>query len=194
MIRLDPLEMQVCAPCNRLSPVGPPWFVLPVEEMDENQGVHSLEGSFDAFFRSEYRQVLGLAYVLAGSWPAAEELTMDAFERALRHWPNVAAMDSPGAWVRKLVSNAAVSRFRRLGAERRAHARLPASETTDMDSDSSEVWDAVRRLPVRQAQAIALFYVGGYTRKEIADLLGVSDESIKTHLDRARKRLEQELG
>lgn len=177
-----------------MSPIRARRFVLPVKEMDENQGVHSLEGSFDAFFRSEYRQVLGLAYVLAGSWSAAEELTMDAFEKTLRHWPSVTALDSPGAWVRKVVANSAVSRFRRLGAERRANARLQAGETTDVDSEVSEVWDAVRRLPVRQAQAIALFYVGGYTRMEIAHLLGVSDESIKTHLDRARKRLERELG
>jgi RNA polymerase sigma-70 factor (ECF subfamily) len=151
---------------------------------------------FEAFFRREYRRVLGLAFVLCGSQSVAEELTMDAFEAALRDWGRVGQFDSPGAWVRKVVSNSSTSRFRRKSAEARARLRLAGrGEPSVLDgSGDVEVWETVRRLPRRQAQAVALFYVEGYPRAEVARILEISEESVKTHLERARRQLEKELG
>lgn len=178
--------------------------MLSVEVMDELESPTDLPDrpvvgaalpSFDGFFRDEYRRVLGLAVVLSGSRPVAEELTMDAFEAALRHWERVSRMDSPGAWVRKVLSNTAVSRFRRMAAEARAKTRLSSTPEYPVEpTENAEVWEAVRRLPRRQAQAITLFYVEGYSRMEIGQVLGISAESVKTHLERARRRLQQELG
>lgn len=151
---------------------------------------------FETFFRREYRSVLGLAVVLCGHRAVAEELTMDAFEAAFKNWTMVSGLDDPGAWVRKVVSNASVSRFRRLAADARARLRMSGVSSVDTADlgEHAAVWQAVRRLPRRQAQTVALFYFEGYSRREIAELLGISDESVKTHLDRARRTLEQELG
>ncbi len=148
---------------------------------------------FDQFFRGEYRPVLGLAYVLCGNWSTAEELTMDAFEAALRRWRRVSALDMPGAWVRKVVANSVISRARKAQAERRATERLRSEQLSGALTASAEVWDSLRRLPRRQAQAAALFYVAGYGRAEVATTLGISEESVKTHLDRARQQLRKEL-
>lgn len=151
---------------------------------------------FEGFFRREYRSVLGLAVVLCRNRAIAEELTMEAFEAALRECPRVSSLDAPGAWVRKVVSNSSVSWYRRLAAEARALVRLSAERQPAPHDEgvSVSVWEAVRGLPRRQAQVIALSYVAGYDRREIADTLGISEESVKTHLERARKRLEHELG
>jgi RNA polymerase sigma-70 factor (ECF subfamily) len=152
------------------------------------------EEPFEAFFRREYRQVLGLALVLSGSHAVAEELAMDAFEKALRDWHRVRRLEAPGAWVRRVVSNSSVSRFRRLSAEARAKLRLSGSGEPVLDGSGDDgVWEAVRRLPRRQAQVVALFYVEGYGRAEVAHALGISEESVKTHLERARRQLEKEL-
>ncbi|MGH8928798.1 MAG: RNA polymerase sigma factor [Acidimicrobiia bacterium] len=151
---------------------------------------------FESFFRREYRPVLGLAFVLCGDRWVAEELTMEAFEAALRNWASVSGIESPGGWVRTVVANASVSRFRRMAAETRARIRLSRkSEGVVLDETrNAEVWEAVRHLPKRQAQTVALFYLEGYSRREIAASLGISEESVKTHLERARRRLEKELG
>jgi RNA polymerase sigma-70 factor (ECF subfamily) len=130
---------------------------------------------FEVFLRREYRSVLGLAIVLCRNRAVAEELTMEAFEAALREWPKVSSLDLPGAWVRRVVSNSAMSSYRRLSAEGRALVRL-SGDRTDASPDphaSASVWTAVRGLPRRQAQVIALFYVGGYGRREIAETLGI---------------------
>lgn len=166
------------------------------QDSPDDSLVVAAQEPFEGFFRREYRSVLGLALVLCGNRAVAEELTMDGFEAALRHWQTVSTLDSPGAWVRKVVSNASVSRYRRLAAEARARLRLSGEggEVVVDLAGNAFVWEAVRRLPRRQAQSVALFYVGGYSRLEIAQMLGISEESVKTHLDRARRRLGQELG
>jgi RNA polymerase sigma-70 factor (ECF subfamily) len=93
------------------------------------------------------------------------------------------------------VANSAVSRFRKLSAETRARLRISDSaEPSTLGTSGSEVWEAVRRLPRRQAQAVTLFYVEGYGRAEVARILKISEESVKTHLERARRQLEKELG
>jgi RNA polymerase sigma-70 factor (ECF subfamily) len=72
---------------------------------------------FGQFYRSEYRAVLGLAFALCRDRGVAEELVQEGFTAAFRRWDEVGRMDHPGAWVRRVVTNHAVSRFRRLGAE-----------------------------------------------------------------------------
>lgn len=165
------------------------------QDLPDDSPVVAASQPFEAFFRREYRSVLGLAFVLCGNHTVAEELTMEGFEAALRDWPRVSELDSPGAWVRKVVSNSSVSRFRRLAADARAKIRLSGGrEQVVSDSGGNiELWQAVRRLPRRQKQVVALFYVEEYTRREVGELLGISEESVKTHLDRARRRLAREL-
>jgi len=158
-------------------------------------GTDQLE-PFDEFFRREYRPVLAIAFALTGRRAEAEELTMETFEAALRHWDS-ATMSQPGAWVRRVVSNKAVSRFRRTAVEARALARLANDRSQGgfelADEESMDLWNAVRRLPARQAQVVVLFYVGGCSRSEVAELLDIKDETVKTHLERGWERLRKEL-
>jgi RNA polymerase sigma factor (sigma-70 family) len=58
---------------------------------------------------------------------------------------------------------------------------------------SDQVWEAVRRLPRRQARVVALTYLDGLSRREVAEVLDCSDETVKTHLERGRARLARVL-
>jgi RNA polymerase sigma-70 factor (ECF subfamily) len=151
--------------------------------------------SFDAFYRVEYRGVVALAAVLSGSRWAAEDLAQDAFAAAFRSWDVVGGYEFPNLWVRRVVANKSVSLLRRSMAEARARARLdgrpPLEELPD---ESEEVWDAVRRLPRRQTQAIALVYLDGLSTDEAGVVLGCSGGSVKTHLKRGRETLAKRLG
>lgn len=156
--------------------------------------VRSVE-DFAAFYRREYRGVATLTMVLVRDAAAAEDLTQEAFLRAHRDWDRVGYYDHPEAWVRRVATNLAVSRFRRLRAEARALLRSPGTTPVhDMDGNASEFWAEVRRLPARQAQAVALHYVEDRSVDDIAALLGVSPASVKTHLQRARRALAARFG
>jgi len=153
---------------------------------------------FEDFYRREQRRIVALAYVLCGSASVAEELAHDAFVKAMRSWSRVSRMNSPEAWVRRVVANAATSRFRRISAESRALLRLgsrPAVPPAGVELEGvADVWDAVRRLPRRQAQVIALVYLHDLSRRQTADVLGCTEETVKTHLERARRALADQLG
>jgi DNA-directed RNA polymerase specialized sigma24 family protein len=151
--------------------------------------------SFEAFYAREIRAVVGLAVVLSGNGRAAEDLAQEAFLAAYRNWSRVGSYEDPAAWVRRVVSNQAVSRFRRIAAETRALLRLggesfvvPAS-----DPEAIYVWREVRRLPTRQAQVIALKYYDQQSISGIAEVLGCSEATVKTHLRRARETLARRL-
>lgn len=67
-------------------------------------------------------------------------------------------------------------------------------ETIEPAERDGDVWDAVRALPPRQAQSIALFYWDDLSVAQIAGILECGTETVKTHLKRGRAALSQELG
>jgi RNA polymerase sigma factor (sigma-70 family) len=151
--------------------------------------------SFDSFYRREAGAVVGLAYVLSGSRSGAEDLAQEAFLAAYRQWDRISSLDDPGAWVRRVVANHAVSTFRRRAAEVKALLQVvqPAFELLDVPSESAYVWDEVRRLPKRQAQVIALRYFDRQKTSQIARILECSENTVKTHLMRAKTTLAQRI-
>jgi len=154
--------------------------------------------SFEDFFRREYRSVLGLAVALSGDRWAAEDLTQEAFTAAERKWTRIGSLDRPQAWVRRVVANKSVSRWRRQTAEARALLRMPDQQNPHPDPQLSvetvEVWTVVRSLSKRQAQVLALTYLEGLSTNEVGEVLGCSAATVKTHLQRGRAALAERLG
>ena len=163
-------------------------------------GVDGMVGtdSFDGFFRSEYGPVLGLAIALCGDRGAAEDLTQEAFAAAERRWSDVGGLDNPGSWVRRVVANKSVSRWRRQISEATAWRRMPDRRGPDTDphlsAEAEELWTAVRKLPKRQCQVVALTYLDGLSTGEVGQVLGCSAPTVKTHLQRGRAALARRLG
>lgn len=147
---------------------------------------------FDDLYRWHWRPVVALVYGLSGSRAGAEELAQDAFLAAHRHWDRVRDYDDPGAWVRRVAVNLAVSSLRRRAAEARAMARAGARRRPVPDELAPEdeaFWRAVRALPARQAQAVALHYLEDRPVAEIAAILECAEGTVKVHLHRARRAL-----
>lgn len=147
--------------------------------------------SFDAYYRRDYRRLVGLAYVLTGSHWVAEDLVQDALTEAHRRWSTVREYDDPAGWVRRVMINKSTSRFRRMKTEAKGLVRMGSRrvETISPRPPTLEVWDAVRALPERQAQAIALLYWEDMPIAGIAAVMDLSTETVKTHLKRGRATL-----
>ncbi len=152
------------------------------------------DADFEAFYLREWHPVVGLAIVLTGDRAAAEDLAQDAFAAAYRDWNRIGTYDRPGAFVRRVVANAATSRGRRLVRETRALTRLSARrDGVSLPPEVDETWALVRRLPRRQAQVVALTSMSGLTLAEAAEVMEVGFETAKTHLARARRSLARTL-
>ncbi len=151
---------------------------------------------FDAFYRSEFPGVVTLVHSIAGNRWIAEELAQEAFLRAHRRWEDVGRYEYPDAWVRKVAMNLAISRFRRLRAETVARLRLAGQEPRpfpEIEEPHDEFWREVRRLAPRQRQIIALYYVEDRPIRDIAELLGIAEGTVKAQLHKARARLAERL-
>jgi RNA polymerase sigma-70 factor (ECF subfamily) len=160
---------------------------------DDTDGAPAMvREDFSDFFARDYRSVVGLAAVLIGSHSAAEDLAQDAFAAAHRRWDEIGSYDDPGAWVRRVVANRAVSvlrrRWREAGALVRLAQRRPGPGAAG-DLPDEELWAAVRGLPRRQAQCVALFYVDDRSVDDIARTLGLASSTVRVHLHDGRKRL-----
>ena len=151
----------------------------------------SFREDFESFYARERRPVVGLAFVLSGSRSGAEDLAQDAFLTAYKKWDTIGTYDNPGAWVRRVVSNNSVSSIRRRTAEAKALVRFGGSGfvVPEMSPDAMTTWAAVRNLPQRQAQAIALRFYDRSSITDIARILDCSENTVKTHLRRAKKTL-----
>ena len=147
---------------------------------------------FEDFYVREYPAMVGLAYALSGSRWGAEDLAQEAFLAAHRDWGRVGAYQQPAAWVRRVVANLAVSAFRRRVAETKALARIALGRgeaVPDLAAADPEFWAAVRALPRRQAQVMALFYLEDRSIADVAGILDMTLGTVKRHLYDGRKAL-----
>jgi RNA polymerase sigma-70 factor (sigma-E family) len=149
--------------------------------------------TLEELFRAHATALLRLAVLLTGDQPRAEDLVQDAFLRYHR----AGSSPRPGtelAYLRRTVVNLSHGHHRRLGVARRFVPDRPAAvasaEAEAVAAGRQQaVVAAVRALPERQRSCIVLRYYAGLSEPEIADALGVSAGSVKTHLHRARAAL-----
>jgi RNA polymerase sigma-70 factor, ECF subfamily len=167
-------------------------------ELSQQAEVEAIDAreSFDQFFAREYRPVVGLATVLSGDSSVGEDLAQDAFAAAYRRWDRIREYDSPEAWVRRVVANRAASAARRRTRELVALVRLGSrrpAEPEAVDLGDTEFWDALRELPRRQAQCLALCYLEDRSVDDIARTLGIAESTVRVHLHQGRRELARQL-
>jgi len=185
---------------ERMTSADPPPHLEAVPGPESGATIH-----FDDLYRQEWPGITAFGWSLTGSWVIAEELAQDAFHDAYRRWTQVGALDRPGAWVRRAVANRAISYRRHVGVERNGLARLVSrarveAARTDEDRTAREAsvadavfWAAVRSLPDRQAQCVALHYLEDRPVAEIAEILDIKAATVKVHLHRGRLALARRL-
>ena len=152
--------------------------------------------SFEDLYREERRSVLALAYALSGNRWIAEELAQDAFLAAHQNWSRISGFDDPGGWVRRVVANRSASAFRRRLAEARALSRAATGRppaVPELTADAADFWRAVRSLPRRRAQVVALYYLEDRPIAEIARILGMAPGTVKKSLHDGRRALSRIL-
>jgi DNA-directed RNA polymerase specialized sigma24 family protein len=114
---------------------------------------------FDVFYLREFPKVVGLLHGLLGSRLVAEELAQETFLVAYRDWGRISRLDNPRAWVRRVAINQRGS-FLRAYLRQQTRERDAAVRYEDdhikLADEHAEVWQAVRTLPLLQAQVIAL--------------------------------------
>ena len=69
----------------------------------------------------------------------------------------------------------------------------PSEEKAAEREDYSDLYQAIIRLPQDIRICVTLYYIEGYSVKEVAQLLEVTESTVKNRLARARRRLRNDL-
>lgn len=135
---------------------------------------------------------------MIGDRERAEDLVQEAFIRLARNTGRIRDTDKAAAYLRSIVVNLSRDHNRRglVSLRHRPPAVLdePSAEETSFKQESRrEVVTALRSLPHRQRECLALRYYLELSVDDIADALGVSANSVKTHLKRGLRGLAASL-
>lgn len=153
-------------------------------------------------FAVEGAALVRLARLFTDDRTAAEDLVQEAFVRLHRAADRVQDPDKAAAYLRSIVLNLARDHNRRglMSLRHRDAERLePPPEPTpqdriEADEDELAILEALRGLPPRQRDCLVLRFYLELSSTEIADTLGISANSVKTHVKRGIAVLRSTLG
>jgi RNA polymerase sigma-70 factor (sigma-E family) len=143
----------------------------------------------ESLYAAHYRSLVRLSVLLVRDVETAEEVVQDAFVAMHGRWRRLKDPDKALAYLRQVVVNRSRSVLRRRGVQAR-HTPAPVPDQPGADEDAlaterrSEVLDALRGLPERQREVIALRYYLDLSEAQIADTLGISRGAVKSHASR----------
>ncbi|MHA6797836.1 SigE family RNA polymerase sigma factor [Bounagaea algeriensis] len=156
------------------------------------------DDEFAEFVRACMPGLLRYGHALTGDPNDAADLVQAVLEKVGARWTRIRGGVDLGAYVRRAMVNAHISRRRR---ERRETLfaecpEVPARAERDRWEDEP-VRQALRALPARQRAVLVLRYFDELSEGEIAEVLGVSCGTVKSQSSKAlttmRRRLEKEL-
>lgn len=138
---------------------------------------------FDRLYQAGFARVVRTLAGIVGSVAAAEDCAQEAFTRAYAAWPEWRGEVPAEAWIHRIAVNTAISHRRR--EQVRALPSLlwrlgvPRHEPDPADAAQSRAMlPELRRLPPKQAAALILRFYHGYTNREIAAALGISERTV----------------
>ena len=159
---------------------------------------HGDHDAFTLLVRPELDRLYGLAGLLLRDPSRAEDALQDALLRAWRDLPKLREVSRFGAWLRRLVVNAAHDEGRRLGRRRREVELAPQHEATaanefDALLDRDELVRGFRRLKDEERTVLALRYYLDLSSADAAATLGMREVTYRSKVHRALQALRAAL-
>lgn len=183
-------------PAGNVSTDRLPWASVKVM-----MGTVATSDEVDRLYREHYRPLVRLASILIDDLATCEELVQDAFVAVLRRSGGWADADRAGAYLRSAVLNGARSHLRKWQVRRRwlRSAGPPGHEPAAdgpalVKAETAAMLDALRALPERQREVLALRFYLDLSEAEIAATLGIAAGSVKTHAHRGLATLAHRFG
>lgn len=151
---------------------------------------------FANFYRESRAGCLHAVYASVGNRQLAEELVSEGYARAWASWSKVSRHPAPRAWIVRTALNVHVSWWRRRRREVAWEGQdvLVKTDWENDPTDSGRVMAALRMLPPRQRQVVALRVLLDLDVQTTADTLGISTGAVKSQLHRATATLRSQLG
>jgi len=158
------------------------------------------EAAFEQLVPAYRRRVFGLAYSVLRDRGAAEDVVQEVFVKLWQALPRYDGRAQLSTWIYAITRNAAISAMRK---QRRSVSMSDPAVFEQVENrgaapeagpDDAALWQKVEALPVKQRQAVILYYQEDRPVEEVAVMMGLPVNTVKTHLHRARASLAAALG
>jgi RNA polymerase sigma-70 factor (sigma-E family) len=152
------------------------------------------ERAVTVLYGTHYRSLVRLAALLVRDVGTAEEVVQDSFVAMHASWRRLRDTDKALSYLRQSVVNGSRSVLRhRVVVDRNAPKPPPLAPSAEQGAiteiERSAVISALRRLPVRQREALVLRYYCDLSEAQIASTMGISRGAVKSHTARGMSSL-----
>jgi RNA polymerase sigma-70 factor, ECF subfamily len=146
--------------------------------------------TFETFFELQYTNLLKAMYLVTGNRHEAEEITQDAFVRALERWDRVRRADNRAGYLYRIAVNLYRSKLRRIArGARKTPKPSPESDPFEAADDRDAVGRALTTLSEGQREALVMVEWLDMTDEEAGAILGISPVTVRVRRHRARENL-----
>lgn len=135
--------------------------------------------------------ILRYAYSYLHNQSDTEEVLQDTLIQFLKTRPVFESDEHEKAWLLRVAGNLCKNRLKYNSL--RQTDELREELIVEQREDLSFIWDAVQALPVQYREVIHLFYREGYSTREISQILGRKEATIRSDLSRGRGKLKELL-
>jgi RNA polymerase sigma-70 factor (ECF subfamily) len=158
-----------------------------VDSAEATRWSGAVSADWSALYGAHAADIASFLLKLTGDREVASDLMQETFVRAMRSGVDARELRSARAWLFRIAANLAHDRRRRQALLRFvpfSGREIGATGVGDPLGDL--VQRALRSLPTAQAAALLLHYEAGFSRQEIAQMEGVTEEAVKSRLARGR--------
>ncbi len=194
--------MTVASFPESLAGVSLRWLLMAIKRARDAVTVRTDSDALVAhLFEHEGVALVRMARLFTDDRNAAEDLVQEAFIRLHKSAHRIKSNDKAASYLRSIVINLARDHNRRGLMSLRHQEAVPAGSTPEapedrliLDEQQARFLDEVRALSPRQRDCIFLRFYLELSEREIADVLGISPNSVKTHFRRGLASLRSTIG
>jgi len=150
-------------------------------------------------YKAYAKAMYNVSFRIVGNEAEAEDALQEAFVSAFRNLDHYRADASFGAWLRRIVVNKSINILKQ-----RRDLRWPEHDEFDIPEEEEQpeyregltverVKRAIQELPEGYRAVLSLYLLEGYDHQEIAEILGISESTSKSQLNRAKGKLREKL-
>lgn len=152
--------------------------------MTREQFISHVEATQKAFRRF-------LVALCCGDTALADDVAQESYIKAYLSCDSFSSPEKFNAWIFKIGYNTFLNHRRgeRLTAEIDDAKEVTAQECADSSFDYQDLYEALNRIPAKERTSVLLFYMQGYSIKEIAEIQETTQDAVKQHLSRGRTHL-----
>ena len=171
--------------------------------------------ALEELMKRTQKDIFRLAYLISGSYADSEDIVQETYVQVYIKRKTIRDPRAFKSWLIRMMTRIAWRYLKKMKREQPAGENMEewqnniletegtwtleresvesVSETAERNEEDRELYGAISRLPVKQRTAVILYYFEGMNTREIAEVSGCLEGTVKSRLHAARKRLKEEL-